>query len=137
VFQHILHALFAPRKDAPGAEVFAITVYDGEAEEDDDRPLSNIANIDALAAGTQLLSLQLPRCPHLASLAPLMAMDLQTLFISGCSAVSDLAPLTALVNLQTLDMRNCDVACDLAPVEGMTNLKHLYTGPIDSEGDDE
>jgi hypothetical protein len=42
-----------------------------------------------------------------------------------------------MVNLKRLDVRGCSSVSDLAPLESMTNLKHILTGPIDSEGEDE
>jgi hypothetical protein len=62
---------------------------------------ASLVDITALAAGTQLLSLQLPCCFHLTNVAPLASLvNLQSLDISGCRSVSDLAPLTAMVNLK-------------------------------------
>jgi hypothetical protein len=50
-------------------------------------------------------------------LAPLTALvNLQSLNMSYCKAVSDLAPLVALVNLQSLNMTVCSKAADLAPL---------------------
>ncbi|KAG1677950.1 hypothetical protein FOA52_001368 [Chlamydomonas sp. UWO 241] len=61
---------------------------------------SSLANIDVLAAGTQILRLQLPICSRLTSLAPRRAMvNLQSLDMRDCSSVSDLAPLGGMVCL--------------------------------------
>jgi hypothetical protein len=39
--------------------------------------------------------------------------------------VSDLTPLSAMVNLKSLDMSGCKAVSDLAPLEGMVNLMNL------------
>jgi Leucine-rich repeat (LRR) protein len=57
------------------------------------------------------------------NLAPLSAMvNLKILDISGCSSVSDLAPLGDLVDLQSLNIRHCHRVSDLAPLKALTNL---------------
>jgi hypothetical protein len=87
---------------------------------------SRIVDIDVLASGTQLLSLQLPSCSTLRSLQSLAAMvNLQSLDISGCDAVSDLAPLTGVVSLTSLEMSYCGAVSDLAPLAAMVNLQRL------------
>ncbi|KAG1655768.1 hypothetical protein FOA52_008475 [Chlamydomonas sp. UWO 241] len=109
---------------------------------------SNLADVSALATGTQLLSLRLPSCSNMTNLAPLRAllslrgldmsdceasdvvplgalMNLQTLKITDCLDLSDLAPLGALLRLQSLDISNCRKMSDLAPLVTMVYLKHL------------
>ncbi|KAG1673938.1 hypothetical protein FOA52_015693 [Chlamydomonas sp. UWO 241] len=88
--------------------------------------LSKIANMDALAAGTQLRRLQLPWCLNLTTLLPLGAlMNLQGLNISSCRAVFNLAPLATVVNLQSLNMSSCIAVSDVAPLAAMVNLQTL------------
>jgi hypothetical protein len=71
-----------------------------------------------------LQSLNLSHCSSVSDLAPLAAMvNLQSLNMSYCDAVSDLAPLTTVVKLQNLNIRGCSSVSDLAPLEGMVNLK--------------
>jgi hypothetical protein len=43
----------------------------------------------------------------------------------GCSAVSDLAPLGAMVKLQRLNMTGCSAVSDLAPLGAMVELRRL------------
>jgi hypothetical protein len=63
-------------------EELAIRAFD-EADPGSGESLSRIANVDALAAGTQLLSLKLPRCNLLTSLAAIGGMmKLQSLNMS-------------------------------------------------------
>jgi hypothetical protein len=89
-------------------------------------PRSSMVDVSSLAAGTQLLRLQLPLCPRLTSLAALGAMaDLQSLNMCLCESVSDLAPLATMVKLQTLDVRGCRAVTDLAPLSTMVNLQSL------------
>jgi hypothetical protein len=59
---------------------------------------SIIVDIDVLlAAGTQLLRLHLPLCTRLASLAALSEMvNLQSLDMTSCRSMSDLAPLAGM-----------------------------------------
>jgi hypothetical protein len=57
-----------------------------------ERPWLSLVDIAALAAGTQLLRLKLHRCHHLTNFAALATLNLQTLDVSWCTAVSDLAP---------------------------------------------
>jgi Leucine-rich repeat (LRR) protein len=98
---------------------------------------SHLMDIDALlAAGTQLLSLQLPCCSRLPNLSPLASMvNLQTLNISGCDAVSDLASLSALVNLQTLNMSDCNAVSDLAPLGALVNMQSLNMSDCNAVSD--
>jgi hypothetical protein len=78
------------------------------------RTRSSIANVDALAAGTQLLSLRLPWCSRLTSLAAIGEMvNLQSLDMRECRAVSDLAPFAAMVNLRTLNVSGSSAVPDL------------------------
>jgi hypothetical protein len=64
-------------------------------------------------------------CMEVSDLAPLTALvNLQSLFMSLCN-VSDLAPLTALVNLQSLYMGGCSAVSDLAPLTALVNLQVL------------
>jgi hypothetical protein len=119
-------------------EDLALQAYDDSRPEGGQR-VSNIVDIDVLASGTQLLSLDMSHCRSVSDLAPLGAMvNLHDLSIGYCRAVSDLAPLTALVNLKSLDVRGCSVS-DLAPIEAMTNLQDLQSDVLfsDSEGGDE
>jgi hypothetical protein len=62
-----------------------LELFYGGSGTEDELELASIVDIAALAAGTSLLSLQLPWCPFL----------------------TNLAPLGALVNLQSLDIREC------------------------------
>jgi hypothetical protein len=45
--------------------------------------------------------------------------------MSSCDAVSDLAPLSAMVNLQSLGMYGCSAVSDLAPLGSLVALKTL------------
>ncbi|KAG1658246.1 hypothetical protein FOA52_008506 [Chlamydomonas sp. UWO 241] len=88
--------------------------------------VSSLVDVDALAAGTQLLRLQLPSCSSLLNLAPLRGLvNLQSLDISGCSKLSDLTPLGALVSLQGLNMRGFRKVSDLAPLRALLCLQSL------------
>ncbi|KAG1675056.1 hypothetical protein FOA52_002715 [Chlamydomonas sp. UWO 241] len=88
--------------------------------------VSLLVGVDALAAGTQLLSLRLPMCTSLTNLAPLGALvNLQCLNIGDCYQVSDLGLLEALVNLQTLDISGLFNVSDLTPLVAMVNLTRL------------
>jgi hypothetical protein len=108
-----------------------------EADPGGGQSLSSIVSMDALAVGTQLLSLKLPRCSsRLTSLAALGALvNLQSLDMSWCSLVSDLAPLAAMENLQSLDMSWCSLVSDLAPLGGMVNLQRLVMSWCSSVSD--
>jgi hypothetical protein len=98
--------------------------------------LSNIVGIGALASGTQLMSLKLPGCVRLRSLAPLATMaNLTSLYIGICCAVSDLAPLRSMVKLQILDMSYCISVSDLAPLAAMANLQSLNMSNCSSVSD--
>jgi hypothetical protein len=93
------------------------------------QPYSSIVNVDALAAGTQLLSLKLPFCTRLTSLTALRGMvNLHSLNIDSCSSVSDLTPLASMENLQSLNVSHCSSVSDLAPLAamGMVNLKIMW-----------
>ncbi|KAG1681165.1 hypothetical protein FOA52_015608 [Chlamydomonas sp. UWO 241] len=70
-------------------------------------------DVDALAASTQLVHLRLPKYFSLRSLAPLRGLvNLQSLYISGCYKVSDLASHGALLSLLTLTWVNA-VLCQI------------------------
>ncbi|KAG1674575.1 hypothetical protein FOA52_001824 [Chlamydomonas sp. UWO 241] len=98
------------------------------SEPDDASGGTSIANIDALATGTQLLSLRLPWCPCVTSLAPLGGMvNLQSLTMH-CGAVSDLAPLSGMVNLKNLGLLGCSAVTNLAPLGSLVNLSSLNIG---------
>jgi Leucine-rich repeat (LRR) protein len=90
------------------------------------QPFSNIVNVDALAACTQLLSLELPWCYLLTNLTPLGSLvNLQTLDMSYCRALSSLAPLSAMANLKELRMSVCRSVSDLSPLSAMAKLQSL------------
>ncbi|KAG1662281.1 hypothetical protein FOA52_002170 [Chlamydomonas sp. UWO 241] len=88
---------------------------------------SELVDVGALAAGTQLLRLGLSNfCSSLTNLAPLSAMaNLTSLDIHHWKAVSDLAPLAVMVNLRSLNINHCTAVSDLAPLTVMVNLHSL------------
>jgi hypothetical protein len=91
---------------------------------------SSLLDVQALAAGTQLLSLQLPCCYRLTNLAPLGALMNQILHIRDCYNVDDLARLGALVDLQELGMSECGHRSDLPPpLQRRINCGELRVGP--------
>jgi NACHT domain-containing protein len=57
-------------------------------------------------------------------LAGLAALDLQILSLSGCPAVSDVAPIGRLAGLTRLDLNRTGVS-DLAPLAGLAELETL------------
>ncbi|KAG1657003.1 hypothetical protein FOA52_012004 [Chlamydomonas sp. UWO 241] len=88
---------------------------------------SQLVDVGALAAGTQLLRLGLSNfCSSLTDLAPLSAMaSLACLDIPNWTAVSDLAPLAVMVKLRSLNISGCVGVLDLTPLGALENLQSL------------
>jgi hypothetical protein len=47
------------------------------------------------------------------------------LYLSGCTGLSDLAPLTGLASLRMLYLGGCTGLTDLAPLANLVNLREL------------
>src|SRR4051812_26900706 len=76
-----------------------------------------------------LQTLDLSWCEQLRDLAPLSSLNaLQTLDLSGCERIGDLTPLSHLTSLQTLDISWCKQIRDLSPISGLNALRafNLY-----------
>jgi Leucine-rich repeat (LRR) protein len=51
---------------------------------------------------------------------------LETLDLTGCSQLSDIAPLVGLTSLRTLQLYECkQLSGDLSPLAGLTSLQEL------------
>ena len=73
-----------------------------------------------------LQSLDLSSCWQVGDLAPLAGLGcLQSLDLSWCRQVCDLAPLASLSSLQSLNLAGCEQVCDLAPLAGLSSLQSL------------
>ncbi|KAG1667965.1 hypothetical protein FOA52_008337 [Chlamydomonas sp. UWO 241] len=95
-----------------------------------------VSHVMPLATMANLQSLNMSQCSHVSSLSPLGAMvKLQSLNLTHCSRVSDLAPLGALVKLQSLDLRHCSRVSDLMPLASMVQLQSLDISGCDSVSD--
>ncbi|KAG1667966.1 hypothetical protein FOA52_008338 [Chlamydomonas sp. UWO 241] len=93
---------------------------------------AEIVDITALAAGTQLQRLEMTSSA-VSDLAPLGALvKLQSLDLRHCSRVSDLAPLGHLVKLQSLDISCCDGVSDVASLGTLVGLVSLKIGGFES-----
>ena len=56
----------------------------------------------------------------------LTALQPERLFLTDCTAVSDLKPLSGLASLQGLDLDGCTAVRDLKPLSGLASLQSLY-----------
>jgi tetratricopeptide (TPR) repeat protein len=88
-----------------------------------DTPVKDLAPL----SGMQLVSLDLPRCKAVSNLAPLRGMALRRLNVADCTGVNDLSPLRGMP-LEELRIGKTSVS-DLSPLERMP-LKILGAGDL-------
>jgi internalin A len=79
----------------------------------------------ALAAATNLRTLDLSFCAQVSDLAPLATMVHLECLTLPYGTVTNLSPLSTLVNLQSLDINTCGRLDDLAPLSTLVNLQDL------------
>lgn len=71
-----------------------------------------------------LQALSLSRSERLTQL-PALPVDLQSLDLSGCKSLTDLAPVADCKALWQLDLRGCDSIQSLQPLRALPQLSHL------------
>jgi internalin A len=93
------------------------------------RPSFEGESVDVLcrvAATLRITSLNLSGCRALSNLAPLATLTgLTQLVLTDCASLTDLAPLVNLAKLETLQIGGCTALTELSPVAKLTNLAFL------------
>jgi internalin A len=85
--------------------------------------------LGATATRGKAAFLNLSGCTGLTDLAPLAGLTcLQSLYLNGCTGLTDLAPLAGLASLQSLYLNSCTGLTDLAPLAGLASLQLLDLG---------
>ncbi len=75
---------------------------------------------------TDVTELDLSRCYSLTDLSPLSSLlNLTTLKLSDCSSLTDLSPLSSLSQLTSLKLESSKKLADLSPLSSLSNLKAL------------
>ncbi|MEV8442465.1 NACHT domain-containing protein [Actinosynnema sp. NPDC051121] len=92
-------------------------------------PANGLASVSDLFPRLRFLSLRY--ATGVTDLTPLTALvDMDHLDLEGCAEIEDLTPLAAMPSLQHLDLRACRRVTDVTPLRRLPHLRRLYLNGV-------